>query len=189
MRWWVFFIALVVSIALDLAFVQVMRIDSLGALVPCITIALVVFVALFAPVSAALWAAWVAGLLLDLSLPQISGGQVTYFLIGPHALGFVAGAAVVLQMRTAVFRYRALTIGVLSLVAMMAAGIVVVAVHAVRLWLPWTDISPGQAGLGLQLVNFLGVSVYSGLVAIPIGWLLKCSWQWWGFTGSARTVV
>jgi len=189
MRWWVFTLALMLSLALDLAFVQVMRLDSLGDLVPCITIALVVFIALFAPVYIALWSAWIAGLLVDFSLPEISAGQVTYFLVGPHALGFVAGAAIVLQMRTAVFRYRALTIGVLSVLAMMAAGIVVVAVHAVRLWLPWTDISPGQIGLGSQLLNFLGISLYSGLVAIPLGWLLNCSLPWWRFTGSPRTLA
>jgi len=189
MRWWVFVIALMISLALDLAFVQVMRLDSLGDLVPCITIGLVVFVALFAPVPVALWSAWVAGLLVDLSQPQISADQITYFLVGPNALGFVAGAAIVLQMRTAVFRYRALTIGVLSVLAMMAAGVVVVSVHAVRMWLPWADIAPGQSGLGHQLLNFVGISVYSGLVAIPLGWLLNCSLPWWRFAGSPRTLA
>lgn len=150
--------------------------ERLGFIHPRATGVLVVFVALFAPRSTALWAAWLLGLLLELTLPRAQG-----VLVGPYTLGAVAAALVVLQLRTMVFRRRVLTIAVLTVAALAASGLVEVVVFALRSM--FASASSPDAGFRAfaELGRRLGVAVCSGLLAVPLGWLLMQTAPFWGF--------
>ena len=144
-----------------------------------------VFIALSAPRAAALWACVSLGLLLDLAYPVTAGDNRVLHLIGPYALGYLAGGWVIVQWRTMVFRRRALTVGVMSVVFVLIAQIIVVCLYAVRSrdWYPgevihWSETS-GWVELGRRTV----AALYTGIFAIPAGWLLIKAMPLWGFEG------
>ena len=75
MRWGVFAIFALVGIALDVGFLDVLRIESLWDVRPSFCAVLAVFVALSAPRLTALWGCLAMGLLLDLSTPYTADGN------------------------------------------------------------------------------------------------------------------
>src|SRR6187455_75967 len=99
MNWAVFIIVLLVADVLDNSFVQVFAVGNVWpAIVPC----LVTFIAMHAPRHTALWAALIAGALVDLTSPSLAffDGPRAYALIGPSVLGFVFGTSMVIPLRT-----------------------------------------------------------------------------------------
>ena len=75
------------------------------------------------------------GLLVDLASPLMHGRDQVGPLLGPHALGYVFGCYMILQLRAMLFRRRAVTFAVMTAMAMIAAGLVVVFLLAVALLL------------------------------------------------------
>jgi rod shape-determining protein MreD len=182
-RWAVFVVFAVIGLVFDTGFSEALRIRTLADIRPSLCGAIAVFVALSAPRTAALWACFVLGLLLDLSFPVTVSGNRTLHLIGPYALGYTAGGWLVLHARTMVFRRRPLTIGVMTVVCLAAVHLVAVILYVLRsrAWYPgdvvfWTDTT-AMAELGRRLLG----AVYSGLVAVPLGWLLVRSMPLWAF--------
>jgi len=185
-RWIVFAVAALVGLVFDTGLSEVLRIEKLGHVRPSLCAVLAVFVALSAPRTAALWACLVLGLLLDLAHPLTVAENRVVYLIGPHALGYLVGGWLVVSGRPMVFRRRALTIGVMTVLCLLAAQLVAVGLYALRAqaWYPgpaifWTD-SSAMAELGVRLLAV----VYSGLLAIPVGWLLVQTIGLWGFPAS-----
>lgn len=183
MRWVVFAVAAVVGVVFDTGLSEVLRIEKLGNVRPSLCAVIAVFVALSAPRTAALWACLVLGVLLDLAQPLTVAGNRVVYLIGPCALGYLLGGWLVISWRSMVFRRRPLTIGAMTLLLLLAAQVVAVTVYLVRAqaWYPgqaivWTDTST-LSELGRRLL----AAVYSGLVAIPFGWLLVQTLGLWGF--------
>jgi rod shape-determining protein MreD len=172
-----FLVVATLAIALDTSsLIDLLSLPTLGDLAPTIAGVVLVFVVLYAPRSAALWSAWIMGMLVDLIPPAGDG-----VLIGPHAIGYVAATVVVLQVRTAVFRRRVLTICVLTFVALTVSVPVEVLVNTVRTWHPdplptWEVYSPWGA-----LLRGVGNALYTAIVAIPVAWLLVRSLPLWGF--------
>jgi UDP-N-acetylglucosamine diphosphorylase/glucosamine-1-phosphate N-acetyltransferase len=178
MRWVVLAIFGVSAVAFETSdmVTRVFMLHELGRLYPSPTGVLVVFVALFAPRLTALWAAWGLGLLLDLAIPREQG-----LLVGPQALGLVFGTYFVLQVRNMVFRQRALTVAVLTLLCLVAAGLVDVGVLTIRSWFATTG-SPSDHFRPLWALGQRGgIAVYSALLALPLGWLLVRTLPIWGF--------
>ena len=91
MRWVVFAVLAVVGLIFDTGLSDVMRIEKLGHIRPSLCAVVAVFVALSAPRTAALWACFVLGLLLDLSHPLTVAENRVAYLIGPSALGYLFG--------------------------------------------------------------------------------------------------
>ncbi len=183
MRWIVFVVFALIGLVFDTGLSEVLRIEKLGQVRPSLCAVVAVFVALSAPRTAALWACLVLGLLLDLSHPLTIAYNRVAYLIGPYALGYLLGGWLVLAGRPMVFRRRPLTIGVMTVLCLLAAQLVAVSLYVIRsqTWYPgqalfWTDTT-AMAELGVRL---LGV-VYSGLFAIPVGWLLVQTVGLWGF--------
>jgi rod shape-determining protein MreD len=176
MRWVPFAIAAVLAAVLDTSnLMDLFTLRGLGSLTPSLTAIVAVFVALFAPKTIALWAAWCLGLLADLCPPNET------VVIGPYTLGYVFGAYAVVQVRTLVFRRRVLTVAVLTVVCLVAVGVVSVGLGTLRSWYPgapapWADFRPLP-----ELGRSLGIAVYSGLFALPVGWLLMRTQPLWGF--------
>jgi cell shape-determining protein MreD len=187
MRWVVFAVAAVLGLVFDTGLSEVLRIEKLGDIRPSLCAVVAVFVALSAPRTAALWACLVLGVLLDLAQPLTVAENRVVYLIGPYALGYLFGGWLVIAGRSMVFRRRPLTIGVMTVLLLLAVQIVAVTVYLVRAqsWYPgqpivWTDVSV-PAELGRRLL----AALYSGVFAVPVGWLLVQSMGLWGF----QTVV
>src|SRR5690606_3649579 len=88
MRWSVFTAFAFVLIVVQVSVRNVFTLEQLRGLSPDLVACLVVFVSLFAHRSSVLWACWILGMLMDLA-PSDRG--LEYHLLGPHALGYVAG--------------------------------------------------------------------------------------------------
>ncbi len=192
MRWGIFAIFALLVLSLDAGLSDVLRIESLWDIRPNLCGVLAVFVALSAPRIAALWGCFVIGLLLDLSIEYTTGGNRGVYLVGPYALGLLAGGWLVLRGRTMVFRRRALTIGVMTVVALLLAQAIIMMLLVIRSrsWYPGGPIHWPDNAVGIELLRRVLIAVYSGVAAVPGGWLLVRTLPLWGFqTGVHRTPV
>ena len=181
MRWVVFLVAAVITTVLDVSFIDGLAPDAARVIRPSLTVVLAVFLALSAPRMTALWACFCLGLLLDLSWPVTDNENRLLYLVGPYTLGYVAGAWLTVRSRPVLFRQRALTIGVVATGFVLVVHAVAVTLYLLRSLHPsggviWTDGSIGRA-IGAALL----ATVYTGLMAIPAGWLLVKSAPLWGF--------
>lgn len=192
MRWGVFAIVALLVLAIDAGLSDVLRIESLWDVRPNFSSALAVFIALSAPRTAALWACFVIGLLLDLTIEHTAAGGRSVYLVGPYALGLLAGGWLVIRGRTMVFRRRALTIGVMTMLCLLVAQVVIVVLLVLRSrsWYPGGAIDWPGTSVGIELLRRILIALYSGVAALPAGWLLVRTLSLWGFqTAVHRTPV
>ncbi len=192
MRWGIFAIFTLLALSIDAGLSDLLRIESLWEIRPNFCGVLAVFVALSAPRITALRACFVIGLLVDLSIEHTTGVNRGVYLVGPYALGLLAGGWLVLRGRTMVFRRRALTIGVMTVMSLLVAQAIIVMLLVVRSrsWYPGGPIHWPDTAVGNELLRRILIAVYSGIVALPGGWLLVRTLPLWGFQTSVhRTVV
>ena len=182
MRIAVFIVFALVFLTLDTRVMELLRI---GPLAPSLLGTLAVFVVMSAPRRAALWSGLLLGLMLDLSAPALFEGVAVYYLVGPFTLGFFFGVHVVLPMRSMVFKRNPLTFGLLSVVFLMAVSIVYVALWHIRAFYPGSPAPWGSGPISAELLHRLLWSLYSGALAIPIGWALVRTSRLWGFSQAA----
>ncbi len=170
---------------------RILSLEALGGASPGFMGSLVVFVSLFAPRKQALWACWFLGVLMDLVSGYAWGTGAPVMVVGPNALGYVLVCFFVLQLRTMVFRRRVLTMGALTAGGMILSGLVVVMMLSIRSWYPET-VSPHyfakSSALG-EMIYRIVIALYSGLLAVPLGWVLLATLPWWKFEalGHRRT--
>ena len=178
MRALVAIIAAILALAFDSSFGGILTLRSMGSVTPLAMPCLVVFIALFAPETIALLVTLLLGALVDLSpgYGELAGGA---HLIGPHALGFLITAILVLKVRNVVFRRRVFTIAFLTAAAVITTGAVEALVFVVRGFMPWTE--PMRGGGFSDFVKLLGTAIYSGLLAVPLGWCLLATIGTWKF--------
>ncbi len=192
MKWLAFAIAALAAIGFDTGLSELLRIEALGNIQPSLAAAVAVFVALWAPRTSALWACLVMGLLRDLSNPITADwGRVVYWP-GPYALGFVAGAWLALRLRPSLLRRRALTVGAMTFVTMLVAQAVVIMLGILRSspWYPGGALHWSDTTAMAEMWRRALIAVYSGLLAVPAGWVLLRSARLWGFqTGQYRPMV
>jgi cell shape-determining protein MreD len=171
-------IAVILGLAFDSGFGGLFTLRSLGSITPLAIPCIVVFVALFAPPTAALVAAWLIGILVDLSPGQsdLIGGM---HLLGPHTLGYPVAVLVILRIRTVVFRRRILTMAILVACCVVAVGAVEALLLVVRGLMPW---NPAATSGGMPaLARLIATAIYSGLLAVPLGWGLFATIGLWRF--------
>ncbi len=178
MRAFIVIIATILALAFDSSFAGILTLRSVGSITPLSMPCLVVFIALFAPETMALLIALMLGVLVDLSPGhgELAGGA---HLIGPHALGYFLSALFVLKIRNIVFRRRVFTIAALTVGVVLTTGATEALVFLVRGILPWTpSVSGGDFG---DLVKLLGTAIYSGILAVPLGWCFLSTIGLWKF--------
>lgn len=169
MNWTVFGILAYVALAMEVGLVRLLEIPTgLGPLQPRFVLVLAVVVGLFAPANVVIIAWAILGLLVDLVsvYPLTSGSAVT--IIGPHTLGYMAGAIVALQLRTMVFRNHPFSVGFLVFCCGLAIELIVVLVFSIR---RLYDPMPEWIGLW-QLAGRLAGLGYSALVAVVLAMIL-----------------
>lgn len=173
-----FVFALVAWIALGLESALPPVLDaSASGVRPSFLIPLVVFVALHAETRAALWAALILGLLVDLISPvaMVDGGSAV--VPGPHALGFFLAAQITLALRGMVMRRNPITLVVLSALGAVVSAIVVVAILTVR---ALSDDSLAWRGAGELLPGLLS-GLYTAAAALVLSFPLFAAAPAFGF--------
>ncbi len=171
-------IASILALAFDSSFGGIFTLRSTGSITPQAMPCLIVFIALFAPEVTALFVVLVLGILVDLSPGhgQLSAGA---HLIGPNALGFVITTLLILKVRNVVFRRRIMTISFFTAGAVIVTGAVQAFVLITRGFMPWNPPALG-GGLG-ELVKLFGTAIYTGLLAVPLGWYFLSTIGMWKF--------
>lgn len=183
MRAWLFVPLALAAVALDSTLMPVLGIAGHW---PSLTAILMAWVALHASRDAALGAALLVGFYADAHPPAVwaEGSGVVF---GPHMLAWVVAVFAVVEVRDVLFRRNAATVAVAacalvlgqSLVFLVIAGVRVVYADPAPLW----GAGSGALALGHDALDAL----YTGLLALPVGWVLRRTLDWWGFAqGSAR---
>ncbi|MFM9995977.1 MAG: hypothetical protein ACKVU4_09260 [Phycisphaerales bacterium] len=150
---------------------------------PSFLLPLAVFVAMGAAANHAVWACLVLGLLLDLTWRwPASTLSDTLTVLGPHALGYLVAGQFVLAMRSMMIRRNPLALAALAVAASLISGVTIVAVFAIRdalgdivVWSTWTE-----------LLGRMGASIYTGVVALVMGFVLLRLAPVFGFTLGPR---
>jgi cell shape-determining protein MreD len=132
---------------------------------PSFLVPLVAYIALCGPLVPALWVALLLGAAVDLSSPR---GDGTVFVLGPYALGYVAGAYLAHTMRGLMFRRSALSVMFLSVLAGLLAELVVVSLLTFRSVyshdVPWSA--------GAELVKRVMSAGYTAITGLALGIVL-----------------
>jgi len=138
-----------------------------GNVTPHFEWVLVMFIALFAPARQALIAWAIMGVMIDLVTTSRSGAT----LFGPHALGYIAGGIVVVQLRVTVLRTHPLSHAFCTFCAGLAASLVIVLILSLRNWFYTADAPYAPLA---DLVNRLLCAMFTAAMAMVMTWpLLK----------------
>ncbi len=174
MSWLLFTIAAWFILGLELALRDLLQIGPAG-IAPSFVLPLMVFVALWAPARVAVGAAFCLGLLVDLTGPILIDGT-TQAIAGPHALGYMLGAALVINTRGSVMRRNPVTLIVMTILAGIASTIVVVFLHSIRDFYDPFAWKPSS-----ELVVGLASSLYSAATAALLSVVLFAMLPLFGF--------
>lgn len=179
MNWLAFIAAAYISYALQGGLAPLW---TLNGITPNLLLVLMIFVGLHAPRSVTLVAAMILGLLMDLRPgPLASGGA----LVGPHTLGFLIGGYATLQLRNLLVRGSVITLVLLTFIVGSFTALTEVLLYSLR-GLPMLAGEPMPwRALPQLLVRGQGL-IYSAVLAVPLGLLLKFSIKSWGFTTRSR---
>ena len=187
MRWWAFVIAAFVFLVAEVSLRNALTLRFAGNVSPSFVAVLAAYLATFAPRRAALWACLGLGLLMDLVMPVPDGavGGGAGPILGANGLGYVFGCLAIVQIRAMLLRRRALTLAAMTVLFVIAAGIVTIFVYVVHGWYPseqpyWSDVRPS-----LELLRRLGMAAYSGIAALLISPVLVWTMPAWGFKGGS----
>ncbi len=178
MTWLVALPVLFIALVADVSFTAVFEV---GGTTPQLIVIVIAFVAMQADARIVRWYALIAGLLLDLSEPSLSGPFAPLYLIGPSTLGTLFAAEVVLLLRGILIRRNPLAVGFASFMLGLASGLFSTAWWAIRSWYP---DSPPPWGEGSALQEFAReglTAIATGILGIPLGWLLLKFTDMWSF--------
>ena len=152
---------------------------------PNLLLILAVFVGVSAGRTTVMWAFLVIGVLLDLLPGPFSDQDLV--LVGPHAVGYLVGAYAVLQLRNLLFKDSVPTIVLLVFAVGGFAALVETVLYAFR-GLPWLAHQPlaDDWGATRLLVRRLEELVYTAVLAVPLGIVLRSTRKVWGFASRPR---
>jgi len=200
MRWLVFILFSYIALALDWGLVALFQVDigSLHLVRPSFLLILAVYVAWSASPSVVPWAMLSLGVVCDLvPLPIQGHGQEMlmfgprdvrdYVVIGPCALGFLAGGYVAQLLKGLMSRHSVLAFGIVVFFSGIFIHLVIVALLTLR-GLPITPAEPvAQWDAADQLARRFMEMLYTGLLAIPVGFILTQTDPIWNFPLTQRS--
>lgn len=177
MNWTVFLLSLWLLLGLEIGLKPALALGP-TTIAPSLVLPLVVFVAMHAPAVGALWAAAIAGLLLDLTFPigLEGGGEVR--VPGPAALGFVLAATLVLSLRSMLIKRNPLTLLAMAIAGAIVSAVVVVALFTLR----QATGDPIAWHAGSELGSRLASSLYTGVAGLLEALILFPMAALFGFT-------
>lgn len=160
---------------------QLGKLEDAGAS-PSFLMILIVFICLWATPGAAIAASMLCGLALDLMTQHASPGGLGVVILGPHALGALLGASLVLNLRSLVLKRTLWTIGLLVFLCTLVAQVVVVSALALRSTYDIIEFSHPRGALGQGVLT----AALSGLLALVVGPLLGLVRPFCGFPATSR---
>lgn len=139
---------------------------------PRLTLVLLVYLALYAPPRVMLWLALLVGLATDLLHPiTVRGNPDVLWLVGPHAIGYLAGVYAVIVVRGYMIKRNPLTLPALSVGAGVLAALVAAMILTFRKQIDSPGVMVDQPSA--VLLTYLGSALYTGAVALPMFFLLR----------------
>jgi hypothetical protein len=188
MRWFIFFSFAFVLYVLQFGLRSLWQlpIGPFEDASPDLLLILGVYVAIRAPRHTVFWAMLVLGMLTDLQPVRVDT-QSQVLIIGPGALGFMLGGFVALQLRAVMFRERLTAVMALTFVVGVFVHLAIVALLTMR-GLPVLPSDAIEAwSPANQILQRLVSLIYTVVFAIPLGWVLMRSKQFWRFESGAGT--
>lgn len=159
MRWAVVAVFAYFLLGIELVLPGLLRLGP-TIVAPSFVVPFVVFVAMFAPPTRAYWLALVMGLCVDLLTPWEGRTVVP----GPHALGLLIAAFLIVTIRSSLNR-NTLSLIVFSIIAAALSHLVLVGLMTVRARYTVPTVWDGSE----QLVQRLLASLYTGGSAAVLG--------------------
>lgn len=181
MRWFVFAGFVFVILAMQQGFASLLEIRGVR---PNLLLIVAAYIALAAPPATARWAAMMLGLLVDLTEPYFVAAGASHagvVLIGPAALGFLAGAVVVVELRGLMFRDSPVSLPVIVFIKGIFVSLVIVALLSLRCLVWGLGDALGTFSAADELVYRFWQLLYTAAVAFPLGLVLIFLDRLWGF--------
>lgn len=173
MNWLLFAILTYACLLMQVGLTTLLGIPDAQGVSPDFMLILAVYVGMQAPGRHVGWAMLTVGICANL-LPQtvVEGATTVGPLLGPVALGYLAGAFAVLQLRTLVFRESVISLAIMVFVVGIFIQLVIVALYTAR-GLPFLlgDPIPHWSASD-ELFERFKVLLYSAIVAVPVGIVL-----------------
>lgn len=171
MNWIVFGLISWIFLGLELGLRDVLQLGP-TPIAPSFMFVLVAFIAVSATPSASVWAAIVLGLLVDLTNAtpyREAAGAIT--IVGPHALGYLLAAQLILAARAMMIRRHPISLAILTALGAAVAHIVVVFLLSMRLVLGEPIAVEASAQIGQRLLSSLytgGLAALLSIVLFPL---------------------
>lgn len=182
MNWLIFSITAYVCLLLQVGLTSLLGVPDAQGVTPNFLLIFAVYVGLMAPAKTVAWGMLAIGLMANLLPGPFKDGSV----LGPEALGYLAGAFAVLQLRTLVFRESVVSLVIMVFVVGVFIQLVTVALYTSR-GLPFLLGDPVPAwSASDQLVHRFLELLYSAVIAIPIGFVLNRLRRSFNFTAGPR---
>lgn len=168
MNWLIFIITAYVVVALDVGLGRLWALPGPEGVSPNLVLIFLVWIGLMAPPRTVLWAAVLLGVVVDALQGPVHGVQI----LGPTALGFLAGGFVIQQIRGVMVRESIFTLAASTFFVGVFVYLVTIALYTFRgaLW-GMADTMPGWSVFD-ELVRAFQTLVYSALIAAPMGAIL-----------------
>lgn len=163
MRWIPFLLLAWIILSVEIGLRSSLPFGQAGV-APSFALILSTYIAMGAPSIQALWAALLLGACVDLASPRMlaEGGDVT--ILGPNALGFTLSAQFTLVMRGVIFRKNPIAVAFMAMTSSLVCIVLVTALLTFR-----RLYDPLEFRAGLELWHGLLSSLYTGLIALPLG--------------------
>ena len=168
MNWILFTILTYLFLLMQQGLTTLLGVPDAQGVSPDFLLIFAVFVGIQAPSRKVAWAMLAIGICANLLPGPVAGGPI----LGPEALGYLAGAFAVLQLRTLVFRESVISLAIMVFVVGIFIQLVTVALYTGR-GLP---ILLGQPvphwNASNELFHRFWMLLYSAIAAIPVGLVL-----------------
>ncbi len=168
MNWLLFAILTYGFLLMQQGLTALFGIPDAQGVTPDFLLILAIFVGIQAQARTVVWAMLTIGICANLLPGPVAGGSI----LGPEALGYLAGAFAILQLRTLVFRESVISLAIMVFVVGIFIQLVTVALYTGR-GLPLFLGQPvPNWNASDELVHRFLILLYSAIASIPIGLVL-----------------
>ena len=168
MNWLLFVILTYGFLLMQVGLTALLGIPDAQGVAPDFLLIFAVFVGVQAQTRTVVWAMLIIGICANLLPGPIADGPI----LGPEALGYLAGAFAILQLRTLVFRESVISLAIMVFVVGIFIQLVTVALYTGR-GLPMLLNQPvPHWNASDELVARFLMLLYSAAVSVPIGLVL-----------------
>lgn len=168
MNWLLFAILTYAFLLMQVGLTALLGIPDAQGIKPDFLLIFAVFIGIQAQARTVAWGMLTLGIVANLLPGPVKEGP----LLGPEALGYVAGAFAVLQLRTLVFRESVISLAIMVFVVGIFIELVTVALYTGR-GLPLFLGQPiPNWNASDELVHRFLILLYSAIASVPIGLVL-----------------